>query len=234
MKTREFSRLLPMMLILILACDKKDSTTTGPGTESSVLVPLVAGNQWTYTDSTFSSGSVSVDSSMLVITGSSSIQYQGQAVEVFHWNWLNNRTLVPQDWKWLCRNESDGLYMYGGKSIKGTYQLGRSLSQKYPASVGDTWQNISFLYSTSDSMFRVGDTLTIQCIATSEQVVTPAGVFTAQVATYHRSYTVGTTLMTSDIYLYYVPNVGYIGLTEKQGGQVTYRKLLRAYHVVRA
>ena len=231
MKTMRFSEVLSLALILNLACNKQDSST-GPGPEGARLVPLAVGNQWTFTDSTFGTSSVSVDSSFLWITGTASIQYQGQTIDVYHWNWLDNRTMVPQHWKWLSRNEADGLYLFGGQSAKGIFQLGKSLSQKYPAAVGDSWQSISYLYRGSDSTFRVGDTLTVHCLSTNEQVVTPAGTFAAQVTTYQRTVTSGSTVTVYDVYLYHVPSVGYIGLTEKQAGKVTYRKLLRAYRIV--
>jgi hypothetical protein len=211
--------------ILIISCDKKSNDqATGPQTISpTTIVPLVIGNQWSYIDSTYNTnGTVNIDSSFLAITGKSTIQYQNQSLEVFHWNWLDKKTLVPQDWKWLSRNESDGLYMYGGASSKGVFQLGRSQNHKYPTTVGEFWQRISFITGV-DSTFRIGDTSIVHCLATDEVFNTPAGSFRAYVTNYQSSGL--------DIYLYYVPNIGYVGLIDKQNGRMTFKKTMKTYRV---
>ena len=112
--------ILLIAIVLLNSCDKKGGdNVTGVTITSASIVPLVVGNQWVYTDSTFSATApVHVDSSKLGITGKISISFQSQSVEVFYWNWYDIRTNQAQDYKWLGRNESDGYYMFGGASTQ--------------------------------------------------------------------------------------------------------------------
>jgi hypothetical protein len=231
---RRSGRLMFLFIITILvsSCEKKgNDTITGVINTSSTIVPLVVGNQWEYIDSTFSTtGPPHVDSSKLGITGKISISYQGQSVEVFYWNWYDNKTNHPQDYKWLGKSESDGYYVYGGASSKGVYVLTRALSQKYPLSVGDTWMRPN-VTARADSTFYIADTSLYRCVSVNQELKTAAGTFSACVYTYQRTRTVGSVVTVIDTYLYYVPSIGYVSLLEKQNGVITYRKLLRSYRV---
>jgi hypothetical protein len=217
---------------LLSSCGKKgDDQVVNPPIEQTAIVPLVVGNEWRYVDSTFNTdGSVRIDSSTLAITGKTSVQYQGQTIEVYYWNWIDNRTKLPQDWKWLCRNESDGFCLFGGASSKGTFVLTKSLDIKFPGSVGDSWQRISIVTS-GDSTFRLGDTTVVRCLAVSEDLSTPAGALKCYVTHYQRSRTIGSTTTVTDTYVYHVPNIGYVALLAKENGRTAFRKLLRTYHV---
>jgi hypothetical protein len=213
-----------LFLLIIIGC-KKDDSPSGPGSTTTVIVPLKNNNTWTFIDSTFNSlGTyVSKDTSLLGITGSQTITYLGQNLETFYWNWKDLHANKYNDIRWLVRVESDGLNFYGGKSSKGTYVLGKTVSIKYPVNAGDTWTHYSYL-GKSDSTFYIGDTLQCTCLATEEVFHTAVGDFKSVVVKQVSTKSTGWVL------LYYAPNVGYIGLKNYSSANiVTFKKTLMAY-----
>lgn len=220
------------LLLFVLGCQKNETPVGNEENQTAVLVPLAVGNQWSFIDSTFSAANgafVGRDSSRLGITGSTSIQHQGASVEVFYWNWANPRTGVAYDYKWLTRNEPDGRYLYGGQSSKGTYVLGKFLSERHPVTAGQTWQNIRIVYRSSDSTFAVGDTVQMSCRAVDEQFTTLVETFKCVVYSYQQTVTTtgGTTIRETCVY--YAPNIGYVGLVGYTNGVRDFKKTLSSY-----
>ncbi len=196
----------------------------------NVICPLYMGKTWIYLDSSFSSsGTLSrVDSSMLGIVGKTSINYEGQNLELFQWNWINMATKKPAPYSWLERNQGDGLNIYGGFFRNQPVILGKFLAQKYPVNAGNSWSSGRVTFTTSpDSMFRVADTITTTCTSVNQNISTPAGIINCYVYNYQRTYTSAGKTMTDDVYLYYAVNKGYIGMLSKTDGVVRFKKLLK-------
>ena len=211
-----------------------------------VICPLVIGNFWVYVDSTVGAYSLQVDTSRLEITGKTTIMSKDQIVEVFLWNWFDNATKKPEDWKWLNRNEKDGLWTYGILSSTDTL-LAKTLDIMYPIELNESWKCV-LLYEN----FKVSDTLTVTCVATEDQFITPAGIFKCHVYHYEipsaysfqrvfQKYgfpfeTLMPTLKShqlhrDEFFLFLVPNVGYVGLFETINGVLVWKKTLVDYQV---
>lgn len=204
-----FNLYFMIISIFILGCNKNDNPVNPDENNIGVIMPLTVGNQWTYIDSTFDENGflTSVDSSKLGITGKTNIIYNGQSLEVFYWNWIDPDNNQPDDGKWLCRNETEGLYFYGGRFLDSNFVLGKTLSRKYPVNIGDTWEEINYTYSTVDSSFRIADTSLITCISVNEKFNTIIGEFECYVYNYQRTF--GNE--NDDIYLYFAKDVGFVG-----------------------
>lgn len=217
-----------VLTVLMVGCEKEENPVDPGERKTDVVMPLAVGNYWSYTDSIFNTngGFIARDSSRLVITGSASVQAQGAPAEVYFWNWMNLRTGVADDWKWLTRNEPDGRYMYGGVSSKGTTVLGKYLAEKFPVTAGTTWQRVNIV-ARQDSTFALGDTVQMRCNSVDEPFPTPAGSFKCIV--YYYQQTSGTAVR--ETWLYFAPNVGYVGLVGRLNGITTFRKSLSAYQI---
>lgn len=202
-------------------------TKYNPGAD--VICPLYVGISWTYIDSTFNSSGVftSRDSSRLGIVGKGTFNYQSQSIELFYWNWINIKTNKPQSFSWLMRNDNDGLNCYGGYFRNQPSTLKKSIGQKFPVNVGDTWDYPRWTFNVRDSVFYISDTSKFSCLATNQIYRTPAGDFSCYVYTYQRKYTLNNQQMTDDNYLYYTKNKGYIGMLGKTNGILRFKKVLK-------
>ncbi len=225
------SCLVVLFALLLAACQKNTNPLDSTSNAAATIMPLVVGNQWTYIDSSFSSTGTLLlrDSSKLAITGTTTIQYGGASTQVYHWNWLNVRTGVADDWRWLTRVESDGRYMFGGMSSKGTFVLVKTLSEKFPVSVGESWQRYNIVART-DSTFRVQDTLLVRCTALDEPFNTLVGTLKC-VVYYYQQRPVTSTAYPRDTWLYYAPNIGYVGLIGRENGVLVFKKTLISYQL---
>jgi hypothetical protein len=236
------------LLVLTLTSCGKDPTS--PGT-STVICPLSIGNHWTYVDSTFYGGSVWVDSSRLGITGKTTVPFEGNSYEVYFWNWYEDDLQQYRDYKWLMRNEDDGLWSLGGTSSSDTLIL-ETMIVKYPVSAADTWPQTAVSWSSWDSSFFARDTLVITCVATDEQFATAAGTFRCCVYHYSENYYAGNSnpwvsrfkasvvagqpapqnpLNLTNVYLYFAPGVGYVGLIVKESDEVVGKRSLLSFHL---
>jgi hypothetical protein len=213
-------------ILLITGCKKVGGPVASENART-VIVPLVVGNQWQFVDSTFSySGTVQqVDTTILGITGSMTIQYQSKNYLSYYWNWFDQSNKLPSDRYLLCSNESDGLNFYGGVTSKGVYILVKNVNPKYPVNVGDIWEDISFIIN-QDNTIGIYDTTQLQCIATENIINTPAGSFKCCVS----QRTAKSYPFSIEEY-YYAPGIGMIGMTSKTNNKVTFRKVLISYHL---
>jgi hypothetical protein len=204
-------------------------TITKYNSTADVICPLFAGNVWTYVDSTFSStGSFTVkDSSRLMIVGKNSFSYQGQSMEFYYWNWINLKTGKLQPYSWLMRNDNDGLSIYGGYFRNQPTTLIKTLAEKYPVNVGDTWNCPRWTFSSVDSSFKIADTVKYSCISTNQVYATPGGNFNCYVYTYQRKYTSAGVAMIDDNYLYYDKTRGYVGMIAKTNGVMRFKKVFK-------
>lgn len=235
---RIFTIFLLIFFIFIFGCNKDDNSVNQVQNNSGVIMPLKVGNQWTYIDSSFAeNGSlISTDSSRLGITGKTNIFYNGQSIEVFYWNWLNINNNQPEDFKWLARNETEGLYMYGGRYLDSNFVFQKTLDTKYPVNVGDTWERITYSFRriiTGDSSFYsfyISDTVLVTCISINQKFITAIGEFECYVYNYQR-------VISNEndyIYLYYAKDVGYVGYQRKTNGILRRNKTLKSIGLLKS
>ncbi|UCE05538.1 MAG: hypothetical protein JSW07_18315 [bacterium] len=245
-----FRCILVFMLIVSCQSEKRKKTPLNPPSEikptENVICPLAVGNYWTYIDSSIGFYDYQADTSKLEITGKTTISFDNQVIEVFFWNWINLKTKIPEDWKWLNRNEDDGLWTYGILSSTDTL-LVKNLDIKYPIELSESWKSV-LIYDS----FKVSDTLTITCIGIEEPFKTPLGIFYCYVYYYKMPYPLqrswhkfglpqkqfrliiekmDSRLIKDEFYLFLDPQVGYVGMVEIVNGVLVWKKVLLDYSV---
>jgi len=241
MKHKFFSLILNLILASILICKSLFG-------QSDVIVPLAVGNYWEFADSTIIEDTlIFIDTSMVGITGKQNIEYQSNNYEVFYWNGfdMNTNPPEPQPMKWLIRNQSDGLWEYGMLNDTDTLLL-QNLTLKFPANIGDSWPIMA--YVITDTSISVGDTLTMECIDTDQEYITPAGTFNCYVYQYvsnnlsnlFERFTLPSFFFKRfqsriatnfTVKLFFSPNVGLVG-SESGNELVTTRSYLISYGLV--
>lgn len=223
--------------LFIVSCDDQ----TDDGVSGGVIMPLKVGNYWTFVDSSFDDAGlfIEADTSTLSITGKKTIEYGGTSYEVFLWTWVT----YGSDHSWLAANSAGGLYIFGGTSAKGDYILTKSLSIKYPAETGDEWAEYNVRYSSMDSSFRIEDTTVTKCSSLDAALASPIGNLSCYTYEYsedfgaskifsgfrgtHAGLMKGNAITT--VTLFYIPDIGYVGLTDETGGVITYKKTIIEY-----
>jgi hypothetical protein len=224
-----------MLALLLLGGCSKDNGFVPEIQFTDSIMPLAVGNYWIYTDSTFVTHYPAfVDTTKIGITGYRNIKYDEEQITVYYWNWFNMPENVPQQRKNMVRNEEEGLIYYGQVVGSSVSPISRSLFIKYPVSVGEEWP-----YSSG---------YTLESISEAAPFTTPLGTFDCYVyllvppsrgGTGHADiishFDIGG--QRSDFEglpreLYYVPEVGYVGMIIREEGQVVYRKTLVDYHVI--
>lgn len=223
-----FIYLISILSVLLLGCDSDNNPTTSEFLQNGVIVPLKVGNYWSYIDSSFTENGIleKVDSSTLSITGYSDVSYKGSNLQVFHWTWIFEGQ--SSNFSWLFRNETDGLYSYGTRSLDSNYIYDKSLLFKYPVKVNDSWQNIEHYSSPGDTIYY-SDTIAYTCISINEKFITPGGVFSCIVYNSKRNNNYDF----YDSYIYFAKNIGYLGLLTKKNGIVTFKKVLSSYNLTK-
>lgn len=225
-------RILPFLIFailsgLFLSCE----TDNGPLSSGQFkiadydagLVPLAVGNRWTYIDSSFHSGSVSVSHSLVGIIGDTNIQYQSQSYKVYLENWMDYTTQKHNDLSWLKANCPEGLYCFGGIGPKGGFVAAKSLYAKYPARTGEIWNKMNIVFTFADSAFMVWDTTLAVVESTVEMFETPAGRFRCYVYT---SHWVGFTFRE-----YYAVNIGLVAEIDEYSGVIVTKRYLQSYQL---
>jgi hypothetical protein len=232
--------LLVAVTAVLFSCDKKNDGWPIP-TGKSVIMPLNVGNMWEFVDSAFSGGVYNwSDTSRLTITGEKDISYDGKTYHVYYWTW----GMPPYtDCSYFVSNESDGLNMFGGTNGTEDFILTRSLSYKYPVKAGDFWDCYDIMYS-SYGTFYLADTIQKQCTSKDTIYHTSVGNYSCIEYRQNGYYSKSLFLLsgripgsanepdyTSEVFVYYKPALGYVGLVNKANGVVTYKKTLITYHV---
>lgn len=191
-----------------------------------VIVPLSVGNYWIFDDVV-----------KLGISDSETVSYAGQNYIVYHWNWYNSDG-TPGDSYYLVRNDTDGFWLMG--STGWDPMLQPSLTLRYPAAVGETWD------------YWDNGTHTFQCVSTNQTITAPAGTFTCYVyqeletsaapagfmpsgrlgpfvSGRRQSTTTGADAIS--YYLYFAPGVGYVGSGDTPDGTGPATSLLTEFYV---
>ncbi len=213
---------LTLALLLISCDDIRDESEID---SQDVLVPLAIGNEWSYIDSSGSTGEVKllhigITGSMMADTG------EDEQSEVFFWNWRDLETGEYSDNVWLHYNGEEGFYTLGGISSTDTLLI-NCLKIKYPVAVSESWIYPDIEYDYINKEWLVTDTLEVFCTAVDTLISTPAGDFMCNEVAL---CIIGTT--PSDVYgqrFYFAPNIGYIGFRLFQQGVIMHERLLVDY-----
>ncbi len=216
-----------LISILIISNCSKDSKFRPDIQYNNTIMPLAVNNYWIYKDL----GPLINRESKIGITGYNRIIYDNEKRTVFFWNWYNMPEDEPQTVKTLVRNEAEGLFYYGQQSGSAISDISRILFIKYPVTEGDEW-----VYA---------DEVTIKCISESTQLPTELGYFDCYVYQITPQSEAGYRLIsrllginqekgfkgTEETYLYYTPEVGYVGMRVIEDETVTLLRTLRDFYV---
>lgn len=203
------SLIIIAILILIAGCSDRDTVKAGKQFSDTIL-PLAEDNYWIFEDSVFVDGEFDkLEIKKMGITGASQIGYAGETIWVYHWAWYDMPEDKAQIRRSLVRNEDEGLAYYGQKMGSSYTEFARRLFIKYPAEQGEEWTY------TEGAL--------IQCVSLETVYETPLGSFQA----IEYRMTLGETVQ----YLYYVPEVGYVGMIEKNNGVIVRKRGLKEYQV---
>jgi hypothetical protein len=239
MKTSAMA-LLILAIALLCSCDKKNDGVPSP-IGHSVIIPLKVGNFWEFVDSAFTAGEYSwSDTSRVTITDEKDVSLNGKTYHVFYWTW----GMPSYDYcSYFVSNESDGFNMFGGTNGTDDFVLTRSLFYKYPVKAGDIWDFYDVMYG-SYATFYLADTIQKQC--TSKNAIFNTFVGSLSCIEYMQNGYYSKSLFflsgrmpgsakelpsASELFIYYKPDLGYVGLVNKANGMVTYKKTLLTYHV---
>jgi len=212
-------KLLYLLLasFVIYSCEKDE--TEGINDLKKLIQPLEVGYNWTFIDSTFDNeGTLTkVDTSTVSVIGSEIVNYDGKQIELFFWKWDFYERI------WLYVNEEENLYKYGLRDDNKNYIITQSLNQPYPVNIGDTWSSYHFnLQVENDTTFGViRDTTEYECIYKDYTLNTKIGNLECIVK--HTSDDLG------ERYIYYSPNIGYVGLENRVDGIIRFKKTLMNY-----
>ena len=239
------------VLGLISCTNSVDSDRSTTPVKKSIC-PLAVGNYWLFIDSSFTDTIPTVDTSKVGISESISFKFNNLDYNVFCWNWYTLPGNTPRDYKWLYVNDSSGLWNIGCISASDTL-LKTSLKLKYPITVnGDnSWAYYKIEHNSTDNNFILSDSLAMTCKSTNAMYSTPAGTFSCYMYHYERNMYRATRhgginedkfideeknnyrgeQTPADIYLYYAPDIGYVGYERKERGTVTFKKVLLKYNI---
>ncbi len=221
---------LLLLAVVFVSCSK---TPTPTPEKKTVIQPLGTGFTWEYSDSTFSKTGqlIKVGKSQLGITGKITKQFEGKSTDMYFWNWFDETTQQYKNPKWLCNNEEGGFYYFGGMADSVLYIFEKTLSVKYPAKVGDTWEKINYgiVQSNSVTAFHKQSTSKIVCKSVDTLFQTGKGKIECyKYQLFNPSYN------TSEVYVLYAPNIGFVGYVKKTNGVVVYKKSLVSYDLTKS
>ena len=205
--------------VVFLGCNKDNNPINENDNTINTIIPLKVGNSWTFVDSTFTENGdfANADTTQLKIIGKTNINYLGQNVEAYYWNWTDMSSGQPTEMSALCANDNYGLKFYGGRYLDSNIVLGNLLFLKFPTTVGESWNNPELSFR-SDSLFYIADTNIVSCIFVDEKLKVAQETISCYVYKYYNER--------GDNYLYFAKNIGYIGCIIKANGVVRYKKLL--------
>ncbi len=200
---------ITLVMFTAVACSDRDTVKVGIQFTDTIL-PLAEDNYWIFEDSVFVAGEFDkVETKKMAINGASQVGYEGETIWVYHWTWYDMPEDKAQTRRSLVRNEEQGLAYYGQKMGSSYTELNRRLFIKYPVEPNEEWAY------TQGAI--------VQCLALDNVFDTHIGQF----ETIEYKMTLGEIVQ----YLYYVPEVGYVGMVEKENGSITRIRRLKDYHI---
>lgn len=226
MKTKiPFFLTIISLFVSLLSCKKENEHAGTP----ALIQPLGIGYFWEYVDSTFTDKGVftRVDTSKLGITGRIEVEYEGENLQLYLWNWFDHTNNEYQGNKWLCNNDKEGFCFYGGESGDHNFIFKRSLNKKYPVKADESWDVINYVFGKkNDSLYcYINDTLSYTCKSINETFLTKKG----PVKCFKYQQILDSNGTIEEVNIYNSLNIGYVGLIRVRNGITIYKKSLLSY-----
>ncbi len=207
--------------VFVYSCEK--DSTEEINDLNKVIQPLEVGYSWTFVDSTFTNeGTLSnVDTSTVSVIGKEISYFDGKEIDLFYWKWDFSERIS------LKANELGNVYSYGLRVNEESYIITKSLLQRYPVNIGDTWNRFRFnLTENNDTILGyVSDTIEYKCLYTNDAFKTIIGEIDC-IVTFATDKTGDDSRET---YIYHNPNIGYVGLESKINDILVFKKTLMNY-----
>ena len=189
---REFPKFFSVFLLVILFILVGCNSSTEP-LSPNIIWNLQTDNNWTFIDSLFADDSIFVDTTFVEITKQIQFEYQDGTITAscLQESIYSETSKRYSTTSYLFKNEEDGLFSYGYliESPDTTYlEISKNLQFKFPVVIGDVW-----LYDIDN----------MECVDTSESIVTPYGNFSCYVYKLTSQY--------ATTYFYCVPYIGTSG-----------------------
>jgi hypothetical protein len=169
-------------------------------------VPLAVGNSWIYVDSAYYGGdSVTVDSSILAITGKRAVTFMGQQDTIHLMNALRRLDEAPRSAFEYVMNGAHGLYTRGYAQDTAEI-LDNVLHVKHPATAGERYPTRFLGFATvNGALIPLIDTVEIEVVNPDTTCAVPAGTFPC---VQYRGWRPGGVLHAT---AYYAPGIGFVG-----------------------
>lgn len=194
--------ILAFCLLLFTSCD-----TSGLDRGQDELIPLSVGNRWYYTTSYL--GQPPHDTLRTEVTRALDIVIEDRRVRAFAVALSHGDESRIPSYEWLRSNGTEGVLAHGGIAPTDTLILNQ-LFRKYPGQAGEVWWTKRFAYRQSTSRtFEIADTVEVQLVSTSEQIMTPAGRFTCYLYKYS-FYPADDVFSFWNVYDYIAPGIGQV------------------------
>lgn len=214
---------LIISLFILSGC--KDNSPLGPekpGVPSSDgLLPLKAGNEWTYRSYYLDGQTGEIKLEMpdsyqkLLIPEYIKGSFKGNLYEGFSWD--NQFVGSEQDSivKWVYINRPDGLYQVGGLAKTDT-SINNILHYKYPVNKGESWLVPRLFFEPYSFLkFFIDDSVKYECTDTAAVFQTPIGDFKCYV--YRHLVDLGDDIGSDEEYFeYFKPGFGMVGTIIKE------------------
>ena len=212
--------ILSSFILLHASCNNPEEPPPKDSVEVAIsngILPLKVGYYWKYQNyylkaDTSISGEGRTEE--YKINKLSTTIYSNENYSVFHriWGYFNTSMghyIYAAD-EWFFRNFNDGLYQMGGK-VNDDSIYTKLLWYKYPVQKGETWESPDLVYNTLTNNFFINDSTTYTCTDSNVVFKTPLGNFSC-IVYYHREIdNEGDVISITDIYDYYLPNLGLVG-----------------------
>ena len=222
--------LLLAALMIFNGCSKDEKRVAEIQYQDRIM-PLAVDNYWLFDDVTYDSPYEWEEVSKIGISGFRSVTYDSIPTTVYYWNWYDMPQDRPQERKNLVRNEDEGLFYYGQQIGSAISEIRRLLFIKYPVSEGEEWVYADDASIRSVSVSTVIETplgdldcLVYEIIPVSEEgrsfIATQFGI--------NRKFYQRNEIIT---YLYYKPEVGYVGMDIYEGEELIFKRRLSDYYV---
>ena len=219
------SALSALSVLLLAGCLFRDDASL-----PAPIVPLAAGNSWTYVDSAlYRPDSVGIDSTRTDILGERVVTVNGSPRTVYLSNTRDRTTGLPGALTLYVRNGPDGEYTVGATRDSGEV-LFETLHVKHPGKRGERYVTYFVDLRAVDGAWEpVLDTVEIEVAVPDTVCATPAGTFRC---TEYRGRRAGVLFART----WYAPGVGYLGSdvsrtidVDGETREVIFRKRLARY-----
>ncbi|MEW5799659.1 MAG: hypothetical protein AB1728_11705 [Bacteroidota bacterium] len=214
------------LAILFSSCEE---STSPNGSKNDSLLPLQIGNYWTYYQFTLTPPT-SVDSFKLIIENLFTNNAQNDFSNAYIMSIYDLRFGNKLDYRWLYKNEPDGLYLLGGISASDTL-LRKIKLLKYPVDSNEVWLVPNITYQIDEGVFKIKDTTLYKCVSTKGRFTLNGQEYFCYVY-HHRTRQGDDILAYWEIFDFYVPNTGKIGSIIMVDTVVTHRIELRDFKLL--